>query len=74
MVTECCRPEERNKVQAVNEFAVFGSVALASFMSGRLMSAFGWETVNYTVFPMVLLALMLIVVLIVRSRTVSSPA
>ncbi|MCB1478427.1 MAG: MFS transporter [Rhodobiaceae bacterium] len=74
MVADCYRPEERNKVQTANEFAVFASVAFASFLSGRLMSAFGWETVNYTVFPMVLIALALIFVLILRSRTASDHA
>ncbi|MFN0263438.1 MFS transporter [Tepidamorphus sp. 3E244] len=72
MVTDCYRPEERNKVQSVNDFAVFGSVALASFMSGRLMSAFGWETVNFVVFPMVAIALVLIGWLIVHGRRQAS--
>ena len=31
MVLECHRPEERTRVQAFNDFAVFGSVALGSF-------------------------------------------
>ena len=31
IVTECHRPQERNKVQAFNDFLVFGSVANGSF-------------------------------------------
>ena len=31
MVTQCHRPDERNKVQAFNDFLVFGSMAIGSF-------------------------------------------
>ena len=36
MLTETYRPEEKNTVQGLNDFLVFGSVALASLSSGRL--------------------------------------
>ncbi len=42
MVTECHRPNERNKVQAFNDFLVFGSMAIGSFSSGALLANFGW--------------------------------
>jgi MFS family permease len=57
LVTDCYRPEERAKVQAANDFLVFGSVALASFSSGKLLNLGGWDTLNWLVFPPVLLAL-----------------
>jgi MFS family permease len=60
LVTDCYRPEERAKVQAANDFLVFGSVAIASFASGKLLNTGGWETVNWLVFPPVLLALALL--------------
>ena len=60
MVTDCYRPEERTKVQAANDFLVFGSVAVASFSSGRLLNAGGWETVTWLVFPPVSCALALL--------------
>ncbi|MCC0016302.1 MAG: MFS transporter [Rhodobiaceae bacterium] len=69
MVTDFCRPEERNKVQALNEFCVFASVATASFMSGRLLDLFGWETVNIAIFPGVAIALVLIFLLLRHTRT-----
>src|SRR5690625_7871346 len=46
LVTDCYHPQERNKVQAVNDFLVFGSVALSSFSSGRLLALHGWEGIN----------------------------
>lgn len=60
LVTECYRPEERAKVQAANDFLVFGSVAIASFSSGKLLDAGGWENVNWLVFPPVMIALALL--------------
>jgi predicted MFS family arabinose efflux permease len=56
MVTACHRPNERNKVQAFNDFLVFGSMAIGSFSSGMLLANFGWATVNEVVFPVVLAA------------------
>ena len=55
-VTECHRPEERNKVQAVNDFLVFGGMAVASFASGKLLADHGWGLVNQVVIWSVLVA------------------
>ncbi|SEG71940.1 MFS transporter [Bosea lathyri] len=60
LVTDCYRPEERVKVQAANDFLVFGSVAIASFSSGGLLHAGGWTSVNWLVFPPVAIALALV--------------
>lgn len=60
LVTDCYRPEERVKVQAANDLLVFGSVAIASFSSGGLLSAGGWTSVNWLVFPPVAIALALV--------------
>lgn len=57
MLTEIYRPEEKNRVQAVNDFIVFGFVAAASLSSGGILNAFGWNTVNYIVFPVVMVTL-----------------
>ncbi|MDX1717516.1 MAG: MFS transporter, partial [Anderseniella sp.] len=57
LVTECYRPSEKNKVQAVNDFCVFATVATASLTSGKLLAAIGWSAVNVAVFPMVGLCL-----------------
>jgi MFS family permease len=45
-LTECHRPEERARVQALNDFLVFGTVAAASLTSGALQHAHGWAIVN----------------------------
>jgi MFS family permease len=60
LVTECHDPRERNKVQAFNDFLVFGSMAIASFSSGALLARYGWTTVNEVVFPVILVAAVLL--------------
>jgi MFS family permease len=57
LVLETHRPQERNKVQAFNDFLVFGMMAVGSFSSGQLLANYGWPTVNLVVFPPVLLGL-----------------
>jgi MFS family permease len=69
MVTACYRPSERNKVQAFNDFLVFGSMAIGSFSSGALLATFGWSTVNEVVFPVVLAAGALLAWGALRART-----
>ncbi len=60
LIAECYGPRERNKVQAVNDFLIFGSMALASFSSGALLSRYGWTTVTEVVFPMIFVAVLLL--------------
>jgi MFS family permease len=56
LVTECCSPRERNKVQAFNDFLVFGSTAIGSLSSGALLSRYGWSAVNDVAFPVIVVA------------------
>jgi MFS family permease len=68
MVTQCHRPAERNKVQAFNDFLVFGSMAVASFSSGKLLATLGWSVVNQVVFPATFIAAVLLLWLLWSSR------
>jgi MFS family permease len=68
MVMQCHRPNERNKVQAFNDFLVFGSMAISSFSSGTLLVNFGWSAVNEVVFPVVLTAAALLAWGVLRGR------
>lgn len=53
MLTELYRPEEAFKVQALNEFVLFGIVAVASFGSGGLLATAGWTVINVIVLPII---------------------
>jgi MFS family permease len=52
LLTETYRPEERARTQALNDFAVFTTVALSSLSAGALQSRYGWRTVNLGLIPM----------------------
>jgi MFS family permease len=68
MVTQCHRPHERNKVQAFNDFLIFGSMAVASFSSGQLLEYLGWQAINEVIFPTILVAGAMLVWLALRKR------
>jgi MFS family permease len=62
MLAGAYRPEERGRVQGMNDAAVFGLVAIASFASGGLMNCIGsdpvqgWTAVNLAMIPFLALA------------------
>ncbi len=56
MLSAAHAPEERAKVQGLNDFLVLGLVAAASFSSGALMDGLGWEAVNIAMAPFIALA------------------
>jgi MFS family permease len=68
MVTQCHRAEERNKVQAFNDFLIFGGMAVASFSSGQLLEYFGWTTINEVIFPTIFLVGAMLAWLNLRKR------
>jgi predicted MFS family arabinose efflux permease len=71
LVLETHRPQERNKVQAFNDFLVFGTMAIGSFSSGQLLANYGWSAVNLVVFPPVLLGLAVLAVASFAKRRVA---
>jgi MFS family permease len=55
MLTQAYRPEERAKVQGLNEFLIAGSSALGSLASAGVYAGFGWDGLNLAVMPFLLL-------------------
>jgi MFS family permease len=68
MLTETYRPEERGRVQGLNDFVLYGVVAIASFSSGGLYASVGWAAINVVVFPVVLIAVSALVVSVLANR------
>ena len=73
LLTSAHAPAERAKVQALNEFLVFGSVALASFASGAVQFGFGWAAVNLVVVPLALASLAASIWLCLSRQTARKP-
>ncbi len=61
LLTTTYAPAERYRAQAVNEFAVFGTQALASLLAGPAIHALGWQALNFAAaVPMALFAALLV--------------
>jgi MFS family permease len=62
LVLECHWPEEKTRVQSLNDFIVFGTMALGSFASGSLLTIYGWDTVLWASFGPLALAVVALAV------------
>ena len=63
LVLECHRPEERTRVQSLNDFLVFGTMTIGSLSSGTLLATSGWTMVLITSFAPLALAAVALAVL-----------
>jgi MFS family permease len=74
MLTSSYSPEERGRVQGMNDMIVFGGVFLASLSSGTLMNCAGsstetgWQMVNLAMLPFLVLAGAALIWLALRPR------
>ncbi len=75
LLTASHTPQERGRMQGINDLIVFGSVTLASLASGGLMNCVGgdpvagWTAVNYAMTPFLLVAGGALIWLVMRPRT-----
>lgn len=58
LLTEVHTPAERAKLQGVNDFVVFGSIAVSSLFSGRIHHDLGWDWINIGILPMIAVSLL----------------
>ncbi len=49
LLTEIYTVQEKAKIQAMNDFLVFGTNAAASFSSGLMHDRYGWQAINFAV-------------------------
>ena len=61
LLTETCSAAEKAKTQALNEFVVFGGVAVGALFSGVVQHSLGWTAVNLAVSPLVLVVTIAII-------------
>lgn len=77
MLTRAYRPEERERVQGLNDAVVFAGVFLASLSSGGLMNCMGgsaqagWNAVNLAMLPLLVMAGGALLWLMLRPRDVA---
>ncbi|ELT51224.1 MFS transporter [Brucella intermedia] len=68
MVAAAHSVAERAKAQGANDFLVFGTVAIVSFLAGTILTNLGWHALNLFVFPVVGLMLVLLLLTAARRR------
>ena len=68
MVTDTYEDKEKNKAQALNDFAVFSMVTISSLSAGTLQNLFGWQVVNLGAIPILLVILMALFWLVLKDR------
>ena len=68
IVASSYRPHEADKVQGFHDIILFGTVALASLSSGKVFNAYGWQTINLVFWPITGVSLVLVLLLLLRSR------
>ncbi|TKT81425.1 MFS transporter [Aquamicrobium sp. LC103] len=68
MVAETYRPSEKGKVLGLHDFILFGSVALASLSSGLVYNGWGWEMLNWIVFPVTVICFVSLGLLMASQR------
>lgn len=68
IIASTYRPQEADKVQGFHDIILFGTVALSSFSSGKVFTAYGWSFMNMFIWPVAILCLILIGFLILRGR------
>ena len=68
LVLGCHRPEERTRVQSLNDFLVFGTMTIGSLSSGGLLTTSGWSTVLAVSFVPLAAAVLALVVMRVSNR------
>lgn len=61
IVASSYRPHEADKVQGFHDIILFGTVALSSFSSGKVFTAFGWSVMNLVVWPVTIVCLILVI-------------
>ena len=53
LLTQTYTPEEKAKVQGLNDFFIWGTISVGAVTSGAVQHAVGWSAVNLVMAPMV---------------------
>jgi predicted MFS family arabinose efflux permease len=68
IIASSYRPQEADKVQGFHDIILFSAVALASFGSGKVLTAYGWDMLSAAVWPVTAFCLLLLISLFVAER------
>jgi len=74
LLTEAYTPAEMAKTQGLNDFMLFGSAGLGTFLAGGLLHLYGWTVLNLAALPLVLVIAVAASILLVRRRRAAAAA
>jgi len=74
LLTESYAPVEKARVQGVNDFVLFATLAASSLTSGALVTSAGWDTANWAAIPVLAVIAVAITTLGWRRRASPAPA
>ncbi|CDN47322.1 MFS transporter [Neorhizobium galegae] len=72
IVASSYRPHEADKVQGFHDIILFTTVALSSFSSGKVFTAYGWSFMNLIIWPVTIVCLGLVLALMFKRSSVKS--
>ncbi|EUB94993.1 major facilitator superfamily MFS_1 [Rhizobium sp. CF080] len=72
IVASSYRPHEADKVQGFHDIILFTTVALSSFSSGKVFTAYGWSFMNLIIWPVTIICLGLVLALMLKRTSVKS--
>ena len=55
LLTETYTPEEKAKVQGLNDFFIWGTISIGAVTSGAVQHSIGWDAVNLVMAPLVVI-------------------
>ena len=68
IIASSYRPQEADKVQGFHDIILFTAVALASFGSGKVLTAYGWDMLSAAVWPVTAFCLLLLISLFIAEK------
>jgi MFS family permease len=68
LLTETYTPEEKAKVQGLNDFFIWGTISIGAVTSGAVQHTLGWEAVNLVMAPLVLVVFAVTIWLRISAR------
>ena len=69
LLTEACTPAEKAKTQGMNDLLIYSTMGVTSLSSGAILYHFGWNTLNASALPLLILTATAIVWLAAHRRT-----
>jgi MFS family permease len=73
LLTEACTPAEKAKTQGMNDLLIYSTMGITSLSSGAILYQYGWNTLNLSALPLLMLTGLAIIWLAAQRRAARAP-